>query len=211
MNVKNSVVELIGGTPLVRAERIEKEFGLSARLYLKVEFTNPASSAKDRIAAEMIEDAEKRGLISKNATIIEPTSGNTGIGLAMVAAAKGYKAIIVMPDTMSVERRRLMKAFGAELVLTDGAKGMAGCVEKAKELHESIENSFIPDQFSNPANATAHYKTTGPEIWNDTDGNVDVFVASIGTGGTVTGVGRYLKEKDPSIRIVNTSWQSITR
>ncbi len=202
MNVKNSVIELIGGTPLVRAERIEKKLGLHAELYLKLESANPASSAKDRIAAEMLDDAEKRGLISDGATIIEPTSGNTGIGLAMVAAAKGYKAVIVMPDTMSLERRRLMTAFGAELVLTDGAKGMAGCVEKARELQESIKNSYIPDQFSNPANAAAHYKTTGPELWNDMDGKVDIFVATIGTGGTITGVGRYLKEKDPSVRVI---------
>lgn len=202
MNIKQDISELIGRTPLLRMGGFMKKYDLNAEICAKVEAFNPAGSAKDRVALEMIADAERTGKITAGATIIEPTSGNTGIGLAAVAAAKGYNAIIVMPDTMSIERRKLMSAFGAQVVLTEGAKGMAGCIEKAEELAAQTPNSFIPGQFDNPANANAHYKTTGPEIWADTDGEIDVFVATIGTGGTITGTGRFLKEKNPNIKIV---------
>ncbi len=202
MKIYNSILELVGSTPLIRLENIEKELGLEAKLFAKVEYFNPGGSVKDRVALAMIEDAEAKGLIKKGATIIEPTSGNTGIGLAMVATSKGYKAIIVMPDTMSVERRKLMKAYGAELVLTEGALGMKGAIAKAKELHEEIPNSFIPSQFDNPANVEAHYKNTGKEIYEAIDGNIDIFVAGVGTGGTITGVGKFLKEKNDKIKVV---------
>ncbi len=199
--IYSSVAELIGNTPLVELKHIEKKYNLKATILAKLEYLNPAGSVKDRIAKEMIEDAEKKGLLKEGSTIIEPTSGNTGIGLAAIAAAKGYKLIIVLPETMSVERRNIIKAYGAEIVLTEGSKGMPGAIAKAKELAEEIENSFIAGQFVNPANPEAHRKTTGPEIWNDTDGKVDAFVAGVGTGGTVTGVGEYLKEKNPDIKI----------
>lgn len=199
--IYSSVAELIGNTPLVELKHIEKKYNLEATILAKLEYLNPAGSVKDRIAKEMIEDAEKKGLLKEGSTIIEPTSGNTGIGLAAIAAAKGYKLIIVLPETMSVERRNIIKAYGAEIVLTEGSKGMPGAIAKAKELAEEIENSFIVGQFVNPANPEAHRKTTGPEIWNDTDGKVDAFVAGVGTGGTVTGVGEYLKEKNPDIKI----------
>ncbi len=199
--IYSSVAELIGNTPLVELKHIEKKYNLEATILAKLEYFNPAGSVKDRIAKEMIEDAEKKGLLKEGSTIIEPTSGNTGIGLAAIAAAKGYKLIIVLPETMSVERRNIIKAYGAEIVLTEGSKGMPGAIAKAKELAEEIENSFIAGQFVNPANPEAHRKTTGPEIWNDTDGKVDAFVAGVGTGGTVTGVGEYLKEKNPDIKI----------
>ena len=199
--IYSSVAELIGNTPLVELKHIEKKYNLEATILAKLEYFNPAGSVKDRIAKEMIEDAEKKGLLKEGSTIIEPTSGNTGIGLAAIAAAKGYKLIIVLPETMSVERRNIIKAYGAEIVLTEGSKGMPGVIAKAKELAEEIENSFIAGQFVNPANPEAHRKTTGPEIWNDTDGKVDAFVAGVGTGGTVTGVGEYLKEKNPDIKI----------
>ena len=201
-NIYTSVEQLIGGTPLLELRHIERAEGLCARLLAKLEYLNPAGSAKDRIARAMIDDAEARGLLRPGAAIIEPTSGNTGIGLAVVAAARGYRAVIVMPETMSAERRMLMKAYGAELVLTDGAKGMTGAIEKAEELAKSIPGSFIAGQFDNPANPQAHYETTGPEIWRDTDGAVDVFVAGVGTGGTLTGTGRYLKERNPGVRVV---------
>ena len=200
--IYQSASDLIGGTPLLELKHIEKTLGLEARLLAKLEYFNPAGSVKDRIAKAMIEDAEEKGLLQPDSVIIEPTSGNTGIGLASVAAAKGYRLIIVMPDTMSVERRQLMKAYGAELVLTEGAKGMKGAIAKADELAKEIPNSFIPGQFVNPANPKAHLETTGPEIFADTDGEVDIFVAGVGTGGTITGVGEYLKSKKPGVKIV---------
>lgn len=199
--IYKSAIELIGNTPLLELTHIEKKYDLKAKLLAKVEYFNPAGSVKDRIAKEMIESAEKDGSLKPGATIIEPTSGNTGIGLAAIAAAKGYRIIIVLPETMSVERRNIIKAYGAEIVLTEGAKGMKGAIAKADELHEQIANSFIPAQFDNPANPDAHYKTTGPEIWNDTDGEVDAFVAGVGTGGTITGVGRFLKEKKADVKV----------
>ena len=194
--------EFIGNTPLMEASAIEKIKNLDAKVLLKLEYLNPAGSVKDRAAFYMIKDAEERGLLKKGSVIIEPTSGNTGIGLASVAAIRGYRLILTMPDTMSVERRNILKAYGAEIVLTDGSLGMKGSIEKAEELAKSYENSFIPDQFSNPANAKAHLETIGPEIWNDTDGKIDVFVAGVGTGGTLTGIGSYLKEKNPDVKIV---------
>lgn len=193
--------QLIGHTPLLRLTRLEQQLGLNAVLLAKLESFNPAGSVKDRVAKAMLDDAEAKGLIGPGGTIIEPTSGNTGIGLASVAAARGYRVIIVMPDTMSVERRQLMMAYGAELVLTPGAKGMTGAIEKAKELASETPGSFIPGQFENPANPDAHYRTTGPEIWQDTDGQIDLFVAGVGTGGTITGVSRYLKEQNPAIHV----------
>ncbi len=200
--VFTSADQLVGGTPLLELTHIEKEKNLDAKILAKLEYFNPAGSVKDRIAREMIEDAERKGTLKPGAVIIEPTSGNTGIGLASIAAARGYRAIIVMPETMSVERRQLIKAYGAEIVLTEGSKGMKGAIAKAEELAAEIPGSFIPGQFVNPANAEAHRKTTGPEIWNDTDGNVDIFVAGVGTGGTVTGVGEYLKSKNPKVKVV---------
>ena len=200
--IYTSADQLIGGTPLLELTHIEKQFGLEAKLLAKLEYFNPAGSVKDRVALAMIDDAEAKGVLKPDSVIIEPTSGNTGIGLASVAAARGYRIIIVMPETMSVERRQLMKAYGAELVLSEGAKGMKGAIAKADELAAEIPNSFIPGQFVNPANPAAHKATTGPEIWQDTDGEVDVFVAGVGTGGTVTGVGAYLKEQKPDVRIV---------
>ena len=201
-NIYKSADQLIGHTPLLELTHIEATEGLKARLLAKLEYFNPAGSVKDRIAKAMIDDAEARGLLKSGSTIIEPTSGNTGIGLAAVAAARGYDIIIVMPETMSVERRQLMLAYGAKLVLTEGAKGMKGAIAKAEELSKEIENSFIPGQFDNPANPRAHLDTTGPEIYADTDGEVDIFVAGVGTGGTVTGVGRYLKSKKPGVKVV---------
>ena len=199
--IYGSVAELIGNTPLVELKHIEKKYKLEATILAKLEYLNPAGSVKDRIAKEMIEDAESKGLLKAGSTIIEPTSGNTGIGLAAIAAAKGYRLIIVLPETMSVERRNIIKAYGAEIVLTEGSKGMPGAIAKAEELAKEIPDSFIAGQFVNPANPAAHRKTTGPEIWNDTDGKVDAVVAGVGTGGTVTGVGEYLKEKNPDINI----------
>ena len=201
-NIYTSADQLIGHTPLLELKGIEKELGLKARILAKLEYFNPAGSVKDRIAKAMLDDAEAQGKLNKDTTIIEPTSGNTGIGLASVAAARGYRIIIVMPETMSVERRQLMKAYGAELVLTEGAKGMKGAIAKADELAKEIPNSFVAGQFVNPANPKAHYQTTGPEIWQDTDGQVDYFVAGVGTGGTVTGVGTYLKEQNPAVKVV---------
>lgn len=200
--IYKSALELIGNTPLVEFTGIEKKYNLQARLLVKLEYFNPAGSVKDRIAREMIEDAENKGLLKEGSTIIEPTSGNTGIGLAAISAAKGYRLIIVLPETMSVERRNIIKAYGAELVLTEGSKGMKGAIAKAEELAKEIPNSFIPGQFVNPANPTAHKKTTGPEIWNDTDGEIDTFIAGVGTGGTVSGVGEYLKSKKSDVEVI---------
>lgn len=202
MKTYKTITELIGNTPLVELTSYEAENNLNATILAKVEFFNPAGSVKDRIAKAMIDDAEIKGLLNQDSVIIEPTSGNTGIGLASVAAARGYRVILTMPETMSVERRNLLKAYGAKLVLTEGAKGMKGAIEKAKELAEETPNSFIPSQFSNPANPAVHKETTGPEIWNDTDGKVDIFVAGVGTGGTVSGVGAYLKSQNPNIKVV---------
>lgn len=202
MKIYTSSEQLIGKTPLLELTHIEKQLNLNAKILAKLEYLNPAGSAKDRVAKAMIDDAEKSGKLKKGSVIIEPTSGNTGIGLSLVAAARGYRIIIVMPETMSVERRQIMKAYGAELVLTDGAKGMAGAIEKADELSKEIPDSFVAGQFVNPANPKAHFDTTGPEIYEDTDGNVDIFVASVGTGGTITGVGEYLKSKNPNIKVV---------
>ena len=201
-NIYKGTLGLIGNTPLVEVVNVEKELGLEATLLVKLEYFNPAGSVKDRIAKAMIEDAEEKGLLKEGSVIIEPTSGNTGIGLASIAASKGYRIILTMPETMSVERRNILKAYGAELVLTEGAKGMKGAIAKADELAKEIPNSFIPGQFVNPANPAAHRATTGPEIWNDTDGDVDIFIAGVGTGGTLTGVGEYLKEKKPDVKIV---------
>lgn len=200
--IYTSADQLIGKTPLLELVRIEEQEGLEARLLVKLEYFNPAGSVKDRVAKAMIDDAEARGLLKPGSVIIEPTSGNTGIGLASVAAARGYRVIIVMPETMSVERRQLMKAYGAELVLTEGAKGMTGAIAKADELAEEIPNSFIPGQFVNPANPAVHRAATGPEIWEDTEGQVDIFVAGVGTGGTITGVGEYLKSRNPAVKVV---------
>lgn len=200
--IYSSAAELIGGTPLLELKNIEKEYSLKARLLAKLEYLNPAGSSKDRIAKAMLDAAEQSGRLKPSSVIIEPTSGNTGIGLASVAAARGYRLIIVMPETMSIERRKLMKAYGAELVLTAGSKGMRGAIEKAEQLAREIPDSFIPAQFSNPDNARAHFETTGPEIWSDTDGSVDCFVAGVGTGGTLTGTGRYLKAQKPAVKII---------
>ena len=201
-NIYTSVDRLIGRTPILELTNIEKNLGLKAKLLAKLEYFNPAGSVKDRIAKAMIDDAEARGVLKPDSVIIEPTSGNTGIGLASVSAARGYRIIIVMPETMSVERRKLMKAYGAELVLTEGAKGMKGAIAKAEELAKEIPNSFIPSQFTNPANSKAHAETTGPEIWEDTDGEVDIFVAGVGTGGTITGIGEYLKSRNSNVKVV---------
>ena len=201
-HIYSSAQQLVGKTPILHLQNIQKEKALAARLLVKLELFNPGGSVKDRVALAMIRDAEKRGLLTPGGTIIEPTSGNTGIGLAAMAAMKGYRAIIVMPDSMSVERQLLMQAYGAQVVLTPGQLGMTGAIEKAKELAQEIPGSFIPDQFCNPANAEAHFHTTGPEIWQDTDGNIDIFVAGVGTGGTVTGVGSYLKSQNPNVQIV---------
>ncbi len=201
-NIYTSVEQLIGKTPLVELTKIEKKYDLKAKLLAKVEFLNPGGSVKDRVAKAMLDDAEEKGILTKDSVIIEPTSGNTGIGLALMSVARGYRCIIVMPDTMSMERRMLMKAYGAELVLSEGSKGMAGAIAKAKELAKEIPGSFIPGQFDNPSNAKAHYLTTGPEIYEDTDGKVDIFVAGVGTGGTLTGTGNYLKEQKPEVKVV---------
>ncbi len=202
MRLYKKVTDIVGNTPLLELSNIEKERGLEANVFAKLEFLNPAGSAKDRVAKFMLDDAEKKGLIKEGAVIIEPTSGNTGIGLAAAAASRGYKSIFVMPDTMSVERINLLKAYGAEIVLTDGKKGMQGAVDKADELAAEIDGSFIPGQFVNPSNPKAHYLTTGPEIWNDTDGNVDIFIAGVGTGGTLSGTGKYLKEMNPLVKVI---------
>lgn len=202
MTVFSSVLDMVGGTPLLEAGNLEREFGLKAKILMKLEYLNPAGSVKDRIARAMILDAREKGLLKEGATLIEPTSGNTGIGLASMAASLGYRLILTMPETMSVERRNILKAYGAEIVLTDGARGMTGAIEKAKELAQEIPDSFIPGQFENPVNPKAHIETTGPEIWEDTKGKVDIFVAGVGTGGTITGVGTYLKEKNPNVKIV---------
>lgn len=200
--IYGSALELIGGTPLVEVQNLEKDEKLEARLLVKLEYLNPAGSIKDRVGKAMIEDAEKRGILKEGSTIIEPTSGNTGIGLAAMAAVRGYRMILTMPETMSVERRNILKAYGAEIVLTDGARGMAGAIEKAEELAAGIPDSFIPGQFDNPVNPETHRRTTGPEIWEDTDGAVDIFVAGVGTGGTITGTGEYLKAKNSKVRVV---------
>lgn len=202
MRVHKSITDLIGGTPLLELTNLERENGLEARILAKLELFNPAGSVKDRIARAMIDDAEERGLLKPGAVIVEPTSGNTGIGLASVAAARGYRVILTMPDTMSMERRNLLKAFGAELVLTEGAKGMKGAIAKAQEIADATPGSFMPGQFANPANSAIHRRTTGPEIWKDTDGKVDIFIAGVGTGGTLTGVGEYLKTQNPAIKVV---------
>lgn len=202
MKIYNSIENLVGKTPLMELKGIMDEQNLKAHLIVKLEYFNPAGSVKDRVAKFMIEDAEKRGVIKKGGTIIEPTSGNTGIGLAAIGCSKGYKVILTMPETMSVERRKLLSAYGAEIILTDGAKGMAGAIEKAEEIQKTVSNSIILSQFDNPANKYAHYSTTGPEIWEDTDGCVDVFVAGVGTGGTLSGTGKYLKEKNPNVKVV---------
>lgn len=201
-NYYEGAIGLIGNTPLVEVVNIEKELGLKAKILVKLEYFNPAGSVKDRVAKAMIEDAEEKGILKEGSAIIEPTSGNTGIGLASIAAAKGYRVILTMPDTMSVERRNILKAYGAEIVLTEGAKGMTGAIEKADELAKEIPDSFIPGQFVNPANPAVHRAETGPEIWRDTDGKVDVFIAGVGTGGTITGIGEYLKSKNPDIKVV---------
>ena len=201
--IYNGALELVGNTPLVEVKNIEEELGLEARILVKLEYFNPAGSVKDRIAKAMIEDAEEKGLLKEGSVIIEPTSGNTGIGLASIAAVKGYRIILTMPETMSVERRNILKAYGAEIVLTEGAKGMKGAIEKADELAKEIPGSYIPGQFVNPANPEVHRKTTGPEIWKDTDGEVDLFIAGVGTGGTLTGVGEYLKYQNPDVKIVS--------
>lgn len=200
--IYKGALELIGHTPLMEIVNIEKELGLKARVLVKLEYLNPTGSVKDRAAKSMIEDAEQKGILKEGAVIIEPTSGNTGIGLASIAAVKGYRMILTMPDTMSVERRNILKAYGAEIVLTEGAKGMSGAIEKAEELAKEIPDSFIPGQFDNKANAKAHFLTTGPEIWKDTEGEVDFFIAGVGTGGTLTGTGEYLKSKKPEIRVI---------
>jgi len=200
--IYKGMLELIGNTPLVEITNVERSLGLEATILVKLEYLNPAGSVKDRVARAMIEDAEKQGLLKKNSVIIEPTSGNTGIGLASIAAVKGYRMILTMPETMSIERRNILKAYGAEVVLTDGTKGMKGAIEKAQELAKNIPDSFIPGQFANPANPAAHRETTGPEIWQDTEGKVDILVAGVGTGGTLTGAGEYLKSRNPDIRIV---------
>ena len=202
MKIYSSILQTIGHTPLVELRNLQAKFGLKARILAKVEFFNPAGSVKDRIALSMIEDAEKAGKIDQDTVLVEPTSGNTGIGLAMVAKSKGYRLILTMPETMSIERRNLLKAYGAELVLTEGAKGMKGAIAKAEELAKEIPNAFIPSQFDNPANPRAHYLTTGPEIYEDTEGQLDYFVAGVGTGGTISGTGKYLKEKNPAIKVV---------